>query len=95
MSKYWSSIAPPPLSLLSLRPSIIDAVANSRAGMEVPDDPEVDPDKERSTFQPLIQTKVRDLIRTLPTEFLPVRPFADNTCCFLFGYTSPSYHAHN
>ena len=65
MFKYWSSIASPPLSFLSLRPSIIDAGANSRAGMEVPDDPEVGPNKEQSTLQPLIESQVRDLTRTL------------------------------
>ena len=72
MSKYWSSIAPPPLSF-SLRPSI-DAGANSRAGMDVPDDPEVGPDKELSTFQPLIESKVRNLIRTLAKRSCPLDP---------------------
>ena len=74
MFKYWSSIAPPPLSFLSLRPSIIDAGANSRAGMEVPDDPEVGPDKEQSTLQPLIESQVRDLTRTLAKRSYPLDP---------------------
>ena len=55
MSKCWSSIAPPPLSF-SLRPSI-DAGANSRAGMDVPNDPEVGPDKELSTFNLLLRVR--------------------------------------
>lgn len=63
-----------PLSLLSLQPSIIDAFANSRAGMEVLDDPEVGPDKGRSTFQPLIRSKERDLIRTLAKRSCPLDP---------------------
>ena len=72
MSKYWSSIAPPPL-FFSLRPSI-DAGANSRAGVDVPDELEVGPDKERSTFQPLIESKVRNLIRTLTKSSCPLDP---------------------
>ena len=52
--------------------SNIDAVANSRAGILVPDDPEVGPDKELRTFQPLSECKVRDLIRKSAKKSCPL-----------------------
>ena len=54
--------------------SNIDAVANSRTGIVVPDDSEVGPKKELRTFQPLNESKVRDLIRTSTKKTCPSDP---------------------
>ena len=69
--------------------------ANSRTAIVVLDDPEVVPDKELRTSQPLNEEQGTRFDSNVGQEILPVRSCTDVTCGFVSGHTSPNYHVHD